>query len=663
VERSILSWPLLEKLSSIAISGGGSTRGFQVMDMADPSSEDRSFRDDPSRLSRVLTFLASGLVVAILYFARDIIVPITLAILLSFLLSPVVRALRRLRVGRIAAVTMTALVSFLIILGFVAVVVQEVSSLAGDLPQFRSNLEAKVHSLPELVPGAGVFRRAADTLRDLGNELARSETHAQASAGRSSPADNSVETAKPLPVQIKQPDLEPLPLVRSIVGPLLQPLATAGLVAVFVIMILIDWEDLRDRLLRLAGRSDLHRTTEAMHDAAQRVSRYLARQLIVNMTCGVPIGIGLTVIGIPNAALWGIFVVLLRFIPYLGIMIAAAFPLALAIAVDPGWSLLLWTMSLFAAVELIVANLVEPRVYGAGTGLSPIAVILAAVFWTWLWGPIGLLLSAPLTTCLVVLGRHVPHLEFLDVILGNQPVLAPEETFYQRLLASDPEEAAEQAEEAAKERTLAEFFDEVAVPALRSAQADSDRGVLTANRRIEIMEAVRAMLENLSDDEPIENTASAPATMPAVCCIAGRNELDAAAALLLVHLLRLAGQAGKVWVLSADQLMSDASDAILNEAKLICLSLISTSRPARIRYVVRRVRRRALHANLIVGFWGVPQDDLAAVKAAIDASIHAVATLREATALLLALEGSAANSADFPIKALPGVSGESLAAG
>jgi hypothetical protein len=240
--------------------------------------------------------------------------------------------------------------------------------------------------------------------------------------------------------------------------------------------------------------------------------------------------------------------------------------------------------------------------------------------------------------------------------------LAPEETFYQRLLANDPEEAAEQAEEAAKEQSLAEFFDEVAVPALRSAQADSDRGVLTANRRIEIREAVRAMLEDLSD-EAIENAASAPATMPAVCCIAGRNELDAAAALLLVHFLRLAGHAGEAPVLSADQVMSDASDPRLRDARLICLSLIGTSTPARIRYLVRRVRRRAVHANLIVAFWGVPEGELAAARATIDGSIHAVATFREAVALLPGLLGSASNNADFLIEARLGGSGEAVASG
>ena len=274
----------------------------------------------------------------------------------------------------------------------------------------------------------------------------------------------------------------------------------AGLVIVFVVMILLEREDLRDRLLRLAGRRDLHRTTVAMDDAASRISRYLLRQLVVNVCCGLPIGFGLALIGIPNAALWGIFAALLRFLPYLGIVIAACFPVALAVAVDPGWMLLVWVILLFVGIELVVANLLEPWVYAASTGLSSVALIAAATFWTWLWGPIGLLLSTPLTVCLVVLGRHVPQLEFLDVMLGNEPVLAPDETFYQRLLANDPEEAAEQAEEFLKERSLAEFFDEVAIPALLRAQVDSDDGTLSPERRLMIKEGIRAMLEDLSDD-------------------------------------------------------------------------------------------------------------------------------------------------------------------
>src|SRR6516165_8854419 len=251
-----------------------------------------------------------------------------------------------------------------------------------------------------------------------------------------------------------------------------------------------------------------------MNAAAQRISRYLLSQLVVNISCGLPIGIGLALIGIPNAALWGIMVVLLRFIPYLGIVIAAAFPLALAIAVAPDWMLLVWTALLFVSIELVVSNLVEPLVYGGTTGLSSVALIAAATFWTWLWGPVGLLLSTPMTVCLVVLGRHVPQLQFLDVLLGNEPVLTPDETFYQRLLANDPEEATEQAEEFAKERSLAEFFDEVAIPALIRAQADSDEGALAPERRLMIKEGLRVMLEDLSDDAPAYRSSTTERATP-----------------------------------------------------------------------------------------------------------------------------------------------------
>jgi predicted PurR-regulated permease PerM len=236
------------------------------------------------------------------------------------------------------------------------------------------------HNLPGMVPGDSVFRRATETLHDLNKELTSADKEKPSTAP-------SVSVAKPLPVQIEEPELGPLQLVQSIIGPLLQPIAAAGLVVVFVILILLDREDLRDRLLRLAGRHDLHRTTQAMNEAAQRISRYLLSQLIVNLCCALPVGIGLTVLGIPNAALWAIMVVLLRFIPYLGIAIAAAFPLALAVAVAPDWMLLIWTALLIIGIELIVSNIVEPLVYGDATGVSPVALIAAATFWTWLWGP------------------------------------------------------------------------------------------------------------------------------------------------------------------------------------------------------------------------------------------------------------------------------------
>ena len=602
-----------------------------------PEFDGRTRGDLPTGVFGMMAVLVTATVIAILYFAREVFIPITLAVLLSFLLAPAVRWLRRLWVGRVTAVGITVLLAVMAIAGFSAIVVGEVSSLAQQLPEYRYNLEDKIRTLPGMVPGGGVFRRATEMLRELGKELSTAGTQ---STAKGAPAVNDppgTPVPKPIPVQIQEPEPGPLQIVQSILGPLLQPMAAGGLVIVFVIMILLEREDLRDRLLRLAGRHDLHRTTEAMNDAAQRISRYLLSQLIVNISCGLPIGIGLTLIGIPYAALWGIMTVLLRFIPYLGIVIAAAFPLALAIAVAPDWMLLVWTALLFVCIELVVSNIVEPLVYGGTTGLSSVALIAAATFWTWLWGPIGLLLSTPMTVCLVVLGRRVPQLQFLDVLLGNEPVLTPQETFYQRILANDPEEATEQAEEFVKDRSLAEFFDEVAIPALVRAQADSDRGALSPEGRNTFKNAIETMVENLSQDEAADSapepaTFAKPEWMPKIVCVAGRNELDQAAALLLVTLLRLERHLEVGPPLSADALSADAAYLpLFKDASLVCLSLISTSSPARARYLVRRIRRRAPLARILVGFWESPARELAIEETARAASAQALAfSLRDA---------------------------------
>jgi predicted PurR-regulated permease PerM len=565
----------------------------------------RSHAELPPTLTGTMAVLATATVIAMLYFAREVFIPITLAVLLSFLLAPGVRLLRRLRVGRVPAIGFTVLIAFTAIAGFATLILKEVSSLAQQLPEHQSNLETKIRSLPGIAPGGdGVFRRATQTLQGLGKELSNAQGQAKPDTAPSASA------TKPLPVQIEEPELGPLQLVQSILGPLLQPLAASGLVVVFVILILLEREDLRDRLLRLAGRHDLHRTTEAMNDAAQRISRYLLSQLIVNIACGLPIGIGLTVLGIPNAALWGIMVVLLRFIPYLGIVIAAAFPLALAIAIAPDWTLFIWTALLFIGIELVVSNLVEPLVYGGTAGVSSVALIAAATFWAWLWGPIGLLLSTPMTVCLVVLGRHVPRLQFLEILLGNEPVLTPAETFYQRMLANDPEEATEQAEEFAKDRSLGEFYNEVAMPALARAQADSDRGLLPSERRAAFKYAIEAMLENLSHDENAGSALERPGVpqqerLRRIVCVAGRNELDEAAAMLLTNLLHAEKHIETGPPLPAGALSGDAGYfALFTDASIVCLSLISTSSPERARYLVRRLRRRAPLARILVVFWG-----------------------------------------------------------
>jgi predicted PurR-regulated permease PerM len=583
-------------------------------------------------ITGMLTFLTLGLVVAALYFAREVLVPFALAVLLSFLLAPAVRLLRRLRAGRVTAVGVTVVVAFLAIFAFGAVVAEELSLLGPHLPEYQHNIEVKLRALPRAIP----LQHWATELRQVTMAWRRSET-APATPPASSPDSTATaaEPAKPLPVQIESPEVTPLQLAQTVVGPLLQPLAMAGLVIVLVVFMLLEREVLRDRLLRLAG-GDLHRTTEAMNEAAQRVSRYLISQLAVNAVEGTLIGIGLAIIGLPNAALWGILTLLLRFIPYLGIVIAAIFPMALAIAVAPGWSLLVWTAVLYIGIEMIVANLVEPRLYAGTTGLSSVAVLIAAVFWTWLWGPIGLLLSTPITACLLVLGRHVPQLHFLDVILGSEPVLTPDESFYQRLLAGDPEEATEQAEEFAKERSIDEFAEQVAIPVLARAQADSDHGILPPERRETVKNGFARILENLFDDTVIEDpTNEGGVTQPEsgfIVCLTGRNELDEAAAMLLASLLRARGHRAYVFEVDSAGALGGHRVA-LRDAAVVCLSLISTASPARARHIVRRLRRRAPGARIIVGFWGLGATNAPPAETLPITSADAIATtLAEAIA-------------------------------
>jgi predicted PurR-regulated permease PerM len=586
------------------ISNAESLRGDKF-EMPDQFAVAGRGEEQTRGIAGMLTFLTLGLVVTALYFAREVLVPVAMAVLLSFLLAPAVRLLRRLRAGRVTAVGLTVVVAFLAIFAFGAVVAEEISLLGPHLPEYQHNIEVKLRALPRAIP----LQHWAAELRQVTTVWKRSETAPATSAGPTSDSTmSSGEVAKPLPVQIESPGLSPLQLAETVLGPLLQPLAMAGLVIVLVVFMLLEREVLRDRLLRLAGAGDLHRTTEAMNEAAQRVSRYLTSQLAVNAVEGTLIGIGLAIIGIPNAALWGILTLLLRFIPYLGIVIAAFFPMALAFAVAPGWSLLVWTAVLYIGIEMIVANLVEPRLYAGTTGLSSVAVLVAAVFWTWLWGPIGLLLSTPITACLLVLGRHVPQLRFLDVMLGSEPVLTPDESFYQRLLAGDPEEATEQAEEFAKEHSIEEFAEQVALPVLARAQADSDHGVLPPERRETVKNGFARILENLFDDSVIEDpTNEGDARAPEggfIVCLAGRNELDEAAAMLLASLLRARGHRAYVFAVDSAGALGGQRVA-LRDAAVVCLSLISTASAARARHIVRRLRRRAPRARIIVGFWGL----------------------------------------------------------
>src|SRR6476469_8412845 len=367
----------------------------------------------------VAAALLAALIVAALYFGRDVFVPLALSILLSFVLAPLVRALQNFRVPRAIAVVGVVLLAFSIIFAIGGVIATQMTQLAGELPRYESNMRAKIQSLRGTAAANDTLERAADVLQDLGKELNKPKEPLSAPAASS----RAGQDAKPIPVEVRQPPPTALESIASLISPLLHPLMTTGIVIIFVIFTLMQREDLRNRLIKLAGSHDLQKTTEALNDAAQRLSRLFLSQLALNAGFGLAIGVALWFIGIPSAVLWGILAAILRFVPYIGTFISAAFPLALALAVDPGWSLLLWTAGVFFILEPLAAHTIEPLLYGRSTGLSPLAVVLSATFWTTLWGPIGLVLATPLTICLVVLGRHVESLKFLDVMFGNRPAL------------------------------------------------------------------------------------------------------------------------------------------------------------------------------------------------------------------------------------------------
>jgi len=533
---------------------------------------------------------------AVLYVAHDIFVPLAIAGLLTFVLSPPMLWLRHHGLGRTLSAIAVVTLAFIVILGFGAIVVGEVASLTKQVPSYQPNIEAKLQNLREDLPIDRLIQRGTRLLQELRDEMsARQATLA--------PAGHEAGAQTPVPVEI-QTQTGFLQVVENYIGPVLKPLTITGLVLVFVIFFLLARENLRDRFIRLAGAHDLHRTTQMLNDAVERLSRYLWAQLLVNALYGFLMGVGMFFIGVPNAALWGGMFLVLRFVPYVGTWIAAVFPLALSLAIAPGWSAFFETFGLFIVVELVTSQALEPWLFGASAGLSPVAVLVAATFWTWLWGPIGLVLSTPLTACLVVIGLYVPALRFLAVLFGNEAPLAAEERLYQRLLAGDDAEATEQAEAFLKSGSYVEFCDQIAIPALSMAQEDSERGVLTRNARAEISETLRDMIENIAEESDEETSTT---QRPSVECLGARNELDDAAALLLTRLLGEHGIVARTvparhWMTEPRFARPAATEA--GSPKIVCLSHLGSASPPRLRLLARRLRRRSPpDAKIVLGLW------------------------------------------------------------
>jgi predicted PurR-regulated permease PerM len=598
-----------------------------------------------------------AIIVGMLYFGREVFVPIALAILLSFVLAPAVRLLQQWHIPRGVSVVGVVLLAFLLISGIGGVIATQLNQLAGDLPRYQATMSDKIKSLRGTAATSSTLERAADVLQDLGKELDRPKDAPASRAAAQTTAPG--QEGRPIPVEVRQPPPSALESITALISPLLRPLTTTGITIIFVIFILLQRQDLRNRLIKLAGSHDLQKTTAALDDAASRLGRLFLMQLALNSAFGIVIGTGLWLIGVPSPVLWGILAAILRFVPYIGAVIAALFPLALAAALDPGWSMLVWTAALFLVVEPIVGHVIEPMVYGHSAGLSPVAVVVSATFWTALWGPVGLVLATPLTICLVVLGRHVERLKFLDVMFGDRPALSPPEIFYQRMLAGDPAEAVDQAEEFLKEKPLSAYYDEVALRGLKLAQNDLASGSLDDSRLEKIKPAVSELIDDLTEQEDLtpaqgatqdSEAAAAIATLgdavsadlpvldkeqlaPAwqgetpVLCAGIRGPLDEMAAMMLAQLLEKHGLGARVFganALSPSNIPSLKMDGVA----LVYLSTIDCSRPAHIRYTIRRVRRRFPDAKIFLGCW-LADADTAPTADAVKADGTAT-TLRDA---------------------------------
>ena len=577
-------------------------------------------------LKSLFRLAAGAVVIAALYFGRDVLIPITLAVLLSFLLSPIVKLLQRLRLGRTPAIILTVL-GALGIFGLVGTLIgSQAASLAADAPRYARTVESKFQGVQ-----AFAVARLVSVTKEFTNPKTTDRQTSQPKASPAIDADGTtVSTAdgqRAVLVEVASPQLSPFAVAKSILQPILGPLETFLIVLIVAIFILFQREDLRDRFIRLFGSSDLHRTTLAMDDAVQRLSRYFLSQLAVNASFGMVITVGLWIIGIPSPAMWGIMAGILRFVPYIGAFLAAVAPAVLGAAIDPGWSTVVYVLLLFITVDVITGYIVEPLLYGHSTGLSPVSVIVSAVFWTWLWGPIGLIISTPLTLCFVVLGRHVKSLEFFDVLLGDRPALSATESFYQRILADNPDEALAHAESLLIDRRLSDYYDGVIIESLALATEDAKRGTIDRSRSRQMLRAVLSVIADLKDRGIDETVGSADEARPllakrgTVACIAGGGPFDAAVVAMMVQLLEQKGASTRA--ISHDA----ASRARIGELDLSGVSVIVlayaelSQSPAHLRYLVKRLRQRAPDAEIVSGLWA--KDEAAMNDASIQQAIGA----------------------------------------
>ena len=562
-------------------------------------------------LSSIWGLLLLAFVVAALYFGRSVFVPIALATLITFLLSRLVTRLER-WIGRIAAVLVTVIAMFTIFAGASWVIGRQIIDLADKLPDYQANIVAKIRSLK--LPAGGPLARFSSSIHVLQSELAAPSPALSMDRAR---GDSSTRTplpvASPIPVKIIEGRSAIPQLMQETLSAILSPLGTAALVLLLVIFMLLKREDLRGRLIRLVGQGRISTTTRAMEDAGRRVSRYLSTQFLVNTCYGICVAAGLQFIGVPNAALWGVLAAVLRFIPYVGPWAGALLPVILSFAISSSWFTPLMTIALFIVLEAIVSNFVEPWLYGANTGVSPIALIISAVFWTWLWGPVGLVLSTPLTVCLAVIGRHVPRLEFLGTLLSEDQALAPHEEFYHRLLSFSMDSAEEFASKYVDTESLTALYDKVLIPAIGAVEIDAHRGSLTAEQRTAALQRVHEIIDDFSGREDAHEqksdhlTGVAPATGSRVLCLPASAYRDELAGEMLAQLLRNQGFEGENVParLKLEELVERTVEA---QPECICVSVLPPTSIAQARHLASAIRERLKSVTILVGVWSARFD-------------------------------------------------------
>jgi predicted PurR-regulated permease PerM len=540
------------------------------------------------------------LVIASLYWAQTVLIPIAVSILLTFLLSPVADALERLSLGRIFAVILIVFLAFSLLVAIGWLVTLQLTSVANELPTYRKNIEGKIADIRGVGKG-GALEKVQKTAEEVKKELEKKDGPTQPRPREVVVQGEQSSTFWPLPLDI---------------APMFERLASVGLAIALVIFMLIQREDLRNRLIRLVGYGRLTVTTKALEEASQRISRYLLMQSIINSSFGISVGIALYLIGLPYALLWGFLAGMLRFIPYLGPSAATIMPSVLSLIVFKGWLWPALVVAIFLVLELVNNMILEPLLYGESAGVSKVGLLVAIAFWTWLWGPVGLLVATPLTVCIVVLSKYLPQLDFISVLMTDEPVMKANVSYYQRLLAGDQDEAAEIVEEHLKEHRLEETYDELLVPPLNYAKKDRDLGRLARDDQQFVLQATREIVEGLNGLNPwaaLETTTmgkDAPTIAPRMRIVGcpARDDADELALWMFGQLLDPARY--EITLIVAQTLTSEVIDQVAESGPaLVCIASLPPGGLAQTRYLCKRLRARFPELKIIVGRWGTSSEN------------------------------------------------------